>query len=298
MKITIIGAGVLGTSLGVLLRRAGYDIAAISSRNRRSAQLAATIIGDTEVVGDPGLAAMGADVVILAVPDRAIPQVALQVAAGGALRRGAVVTHLAGGLPAGVLAGVTAAGGLRGSMHPLQSFADVDTAVLLLPNTFFFLEGDEEAVDVLRTLVVAMDGRPVTIESKNKALYHAGASVASNFMVTLVEYAVTLLFKAGVPRDVALGALLPLMQGTLANLTSVGLPGALTGPISRGDVGTVKRHLEALKAMPGDLVRLYRGLARKTVEIALQKGSLENVDAQRILELLDRPEIPGAPTEE
>ena len=88
------------------------------------------------------------------------------------------------------------------------------------------------------------------------------------------------------------------MQGTLSNLKSVGLPGALTGPIARGDVGTVKRHLEALKAMPGDLVRLYRSLARKTVEIALQKGSLENEDAQRILDLLDRPAIPGTPTEE
>jgi predicted short-subunit dehydrogenase-like oxidoreductase (DUF2520 family) len=142
LKVTIIGAGVLGTSLGLLLRRAGYEIAAICSRTKRSAQLAAGHIGGGEVVGDAGMAAMGADVVLLAVPDRVIPSVAIQVAAGGALRRGAVVAHLAGGLPAAVLAGVSAAGAYRGSMHPLQSFADVDTAVRNLPESYFFLEGD------------------------------------------------------------------------------------------------------------------------------------------------------------
>lgn len=294
MKITLIGAGTLGTSLGILLKRAGYDIAAICSRNRRSAQYAASLIGGGQVVGDVGLAAMGADVVLLAVPDKAVAQVGLQVAAGGALRKGAVVAHFAGGLPAGVLSGVAAAGGHRGSMHPLQSFADVDTAVALLPETFFFLEGDTEAVDILRTLVVALGGRPVPVDSRAKALYHAGASVASNFLVTIVDYAVTLLVKAGVPKDAALGALLPLVRGTVANLEAVGLPDALTGPIARGDVGTVRRHLKALRPLPGDLVRLYRSLARKTVEIALRKGTLEREDAERILEMLERPD-PGPP---
>jgi predicted short-subunit dehydrogenase-like oxidoreductase (DUF2520 family) len=182
-------------------------------------------------------------------------------------------------------------------MHPLQAFAEVDTAVKALPDTFFFLEGDDEAVEVLRTMVVAMNGRPVTIPSENKALYHAGAVVASNFIVTLMDYAVRMMFRAGVPRDVALAALLPLMSGTVKNLETVGLPDALTGPIARGDVGTVKRHLKALAQMPGDMLRLYRHLARKTVDIAIAKGSLSSGEAERILELLAGPEYPGgAPT--
>ena len=94
MKVAIIGAGVLGTSLGVLLRRAGHEIVAVCSRNRRNAQDAANHIGAGVAVGDCGLAAMGADVVILAVPDRAIPAVGIEVAAGGALKRGATVLHL------------------------------------------------------------------------------------------------------------------------------------------------------------------------------------------------------------
>ena len=286
MKIAIIGAGVLGTSLGVLVRRAGHEIAAVSSRTLKSARAAARVIGGAPVVGDAGLAAMGADLVLLAVPDRAIPTVAIQVAAGGALKRGAVVAHCSGAFPAGVLAGVRAAGGWAGSMHPLQTFADVETAVHALPGSFFFLEGSPEAVDVLRGLVLSIDGRPVPLDSAQKALYHAAACAASNFLVTLVDYAACLMVKAGVPPDVAMPALLPLVAGTLENLKQVGIPAALTGPIARGDVGTVKGHLKALQAAPGDLVRLYVALARKTVEVAVRKGQIDREVSDALLALL------------
>jgi predicted short-subunit dehydrogenase-like oxidoreductase (DUF2520 family) len=244
------------------------------------------VIGGAPVVGDAGLAAMGADLVILSVPDRAIPAVAIQVAAGGALRRGAVVAHCSGAFPAGVLAGVRAAGGWPGSIHPLQSFADVETAVQTLPGSFFFLEGTQEAVDVLRGLVLSIDGRPVPIESAQKALYHAAACAASNFLVELVDYAARIMVLAGVPPDVAMPALLPLVFGTVKNLERVGIPAALTGPIARGDVGTVRGHLKALQNAPGDLVRLYVALARKTVEVALKKGQIDRAAADALLALL------------
>ena len=295
MKVAIIGAGVLGTALGVLLRRAGYSIVAISSRNRRSAQAAASTIGMGEVVGDPAMAALGADLVLLAVPDRAIAGVAIQVAAGGALRRGAVVAHLAGGLPAGVLSGVVAAGGWRGAMHPLQSFADVETALVTLPDTFFALEGDAEAVAVLHALVVTLGGQPIVMGSGSKALYHAAASAASNFVVSLLDYAVELMVRAGVDRDLALPSLLPLVRGTLRNLEAVGLPDALTGPISRGDVGTVRRHLRALADLPAPLSALYRTLARRTLGVAHAKGHLEAEAYEQMDRLLGPPEDGPAP---
>lgn len=292
MKVTIVGAGVLGTSLGVLLHRAGYEIIAVCCRRVRSAQAAVATIGQGEVVGDPGLAALGADIVLLAVPDGAIPSTSIQVASGGALKRGAVVAHFAGGLPARVLAGVSAAGAYRGTIHPLQTFADVDTALRLLRDTFFFLEGDPEAVDVLRDMTIAVHGRPVTLDGTQTAVYHAGACAASNFLVALVEYAQGLLVKAGVPPDLALPALLPLLKGTLANLEEVGLPDALTGPIARGDTGTVRTHIRSLSELPGNTVRLYRELGRCTVQVAVRKGTLNRERANTMLEILAEGEYP------
>lgn len=289
MKVAIVGAGVLGTSLGILLRRAHHEIVAISSRTLKSARAAVAAIGGGAVVSDPGTAALGADVVLLAVPDRAIPMVSIQVASGGALRREAVVAHLSGALPAGVLAGIHAAGGWQGSLHPLQSFADVETAVTTLPGSFMFLEGDAEAVDVLRSLAISLDARPVPMTSSGKALYHAAACAASNYLVTLADYATELMTRGGVPPDVALPALLPLIQGTVRNLGTVGLPDALTGPIARGDVGTVRGHLAALRRVPGDLVRLYVALGRKTVEVALRKGKLDRGSADELLALFSDP---------
>lgn len=293
MKIALVGAGILGTSLGVVLKKAGHEVVAIASRTLKSARAAAGIIGDVHVAGDASTVALGADVVLLAVPDRMIPTVGIQVASGGALRRGAVVAHLSGALPAGVLTGVRAAGAHPGCCHPLQSFADVETAVAALRGSFYFLEGDEEAVDVLRSVVLSLDGRPVPLDSASKSLYHAAACVASNYLVALVDYAVQLMRKAGVPHDVALPALLPLIQGTVHNLEVVGLPDALTGPIARGDIGTLKNHLVALRQVPGDLVRLYGALARKTVEVALKKGKIKRAQADRILDLF-RPDDPPA----
>jgi predicted short-subunit dehydrogenase-like oxidoreductase (DUF2520 family) len=286
MKIAIIGAGVIGRALGTLLQQAKHEITAVSSRTLKSARDGARVLGGAPVVGDPGMAALGADVVLLSVPDRAIPSVAIQVAAGGALRRGAVVAHLSGALPAGVLAGVRAAGGWQGSLHPLQAFADVETAVANLPGSYFFLEGDTEAVAVLTGLVLSVEGRPVPLDSTAKSLYHAAACAASNYLVTLADYATQLMVSAGVPSEAALPALLPLIRGTVRNLESLGLPDALTGPIARGDVGTVRAHLEALRRAPGDLVRVYATLARKTVEIALRKGRIDRSVADQFLALL------------
>lgn len=286
LKVAIVGAGVLGKSLGILIARAGYEVVAISSRNRRSAQAAATLIGQGEVVGDPAMAVLGADLVLLAVPDGAIASVAIQVAAGGALKPGGVVAHCAGGLPAGVLSGVQAAGGHRGAIHPLQSFADVESAVHALPDTFFALEGDKEAVDVLRCLVVALGGHPIELAARGKALYHAAAAVASNYVVTLLDFARDLMIRAGVPAELALPALLPLLRGTTTNIERLGVPDALTGPIARGDTGTVKRHLRALDDLPRPLGELYRSLALRTLQVARAKGSAEEEALQEIETLL------------
>ena len=172
----------------------------------------------------------------------------------------------------------------------------------MLRDSFFFLEGDTEAIEVLRSLVIAIDGRPVVLDGTQKSVYHAGACAASNFLVALVEYARNLMIKSGVPPDVALPALLPLIEGTVANLKEVGLPDALTGPISRGDIGTVRNHIRSLRDLPGNTVRLYRELGRRTVQVAVRKGTLNRERADAMLEILAEGEYPmpeeGPPGEE
>lgn len=286
MQIAIVGAGVIGASLGLLLQRAGHAVVALSSRTKRRAQATAALLGGVEVVADPALAAMGADVVLLAVPDREIAALGERIAKGGALRRGAVVAHLAGGLPAAVLDPVRAAGAYPGALHPLQTFADVDTAVRMLPGTAFAVEGDPRATEVLARLAGDVGGKPLHVASGQKAAYHAGAVLASNFVVALLDGAVELLVRAGVPREEALPALLPLLSGTVQNLAHVGLPDALTGPIARGDVGTVRSHLAALAAGNEDLLRLYVALGHRTIAVALRKGTLAPPEAEALRALL------------
>jgi predicted short-subunit dehydrogenase-like oxidoreductase (DUF2520 family) len=292
VKVAILGAGVIGTAWGVLLQRAGHTIVAVASRTKRRAEKAATLMGGAEVVPDVGLAAMGADLVLLAVPDREIAPVAQLVAAGGALRRGAIVAHLAGGLPAGVLEPVRAVGAHVGAIHPLQTFADVDTAIRLLPGTHCAIEGDVPAVEALTRLAHDVGGKPFHLAPGHKAAYHAGAVAASNFVVALMDVAVELLGRAGLPPDQALAALLPLLKGTVANLERVGLPDALTGPIARGDTATVHAHLSALRAGPDGARCLYVVLAHRTLEVALKKGTLTPAQAEPLRALL-REHDPG-----
>jgi predicted short-subunit dehydrogenase-like oxidoreductase (DUF2520 family) len=293
MKIAMVGAGVIGTALGLLLQRAGHVVVALAGRTKRRTQAAAERLGGVEVVTDPGLAAMGADVVLLAVPDREIAGVAQRIAAAGALRRGAVVAHLAGGLGTTVLEPVRAVGAHVGTLHPLQTFADVETALQLLPGTYCAVEGDALAAEALTRLAHDLGGRPFHVAPGHKASYHAGAVVASNFVVTLMDVAVELLQRAGIPRDEALPALLPLLRGTLANLEKVGLPDALTGPVARGDTGTVRGHLAALATGPDALRHLYVTLSRRTLELALRKGSLRPAQAEPLRALLAEHD-PGA----
>jgi predicted short-subunit dehydrogenase-like oxidoreductase (DUF2520 family) len=172
-------------------------------------------------------------------------------------------------------------------MHPLQSFATLPTAVRSLPGSFVFLEGAPEAVEVLRSLVASIDARAVPLATASKSLYHAAACAASNYLVTLIDYAAQLMSMAGVPREVALPALLPLVTGTTRNLESVGIPEALTGPIARGDAGTVRGHLQALRAGPPELLRLYVDLGLRTLDVARRKGRVEKAAAEQIRVLLE-----------
>jgi len=286
-KFAIVGAGKVGSALARLLSAAGYDFVGAASRSLRSARRACKFAGAGRATADAATLAGEADLVFITTPDDAIASVCREVAAEDGFRAGAVVAHCSGALPSSVLGPARAGGAHVGSLHPLQTFATAEQAVELLPGSFCCVEGDAEAVAQLIAVAEALGARVLTIPTENKALYHAAAVTACNFLVALEDAALRMAEAAGVPRDEAMAALLPLIRGTVSNMEKVGIPACLTGPIERGDVESTRLHIEALKEHLPDLLPLYRALALETVRVALGKGALSAKQARQLRRVLN-----------
>jgi predicted short-subunit dehydrogenase-like oxidoreductase (DUF2520 family) len=269
VELSIIGAGRTGRTLGRLARRAGYGIGAVVCRTASHAREAAAFIG----AGRPGTELRGSELTIVAVPDGEI----LAVVRALRVPRGAVVAHTCAALGAEALRPLRPAG----AIHPLRSFGDPARAAAGFAGTACAIDGDARAVKVLERLARAIGGRPLRVRPGRKALYHAGAVFASNYLVAGLDAAIRLFGRAGIPRATAAAALSRLAEGTLANVAAVGIPAALTGPIERGDEATVRLHVAALSAVPG-LLGAYRAMGELTVGVARAKGSLDRAGARRM----------------
>ena len=214
----------------------------------------------------------GTTVVILAVPDRALAEVAYDLSLTGPAPPGCAAFHLSGALSTEVLAPLYSAGYAVGSIHPLQAVADPWLSGDRLMGAAFAIAGEPAALSAARRIVDELGGRALVIPPQFRPIYHAAASVASNFVVALLAFSVRLMEHAGVPEGEALPALLPLVRGTLDNLEQLGVPAALTGPIARGDVDTVRLHLARLSAE--DRV-LYCALGRELLRVSRLAGLAE-----------------------
>jgi len=291
LTVAIVGAGRLGGALGRLLARGGHRIVAVTGRTRRSATAASRFIGAGEPATDVAAAASRAEIVLITTPDREIRGVCERIASGGGFRRGALVVHASGANSLDLLEAARRAGARRAVVHPLQSVPSRARGVENLPGSFFRVEADPGAIRQARGLVRALGGRELRLprwggDEPSAALYHAGAVAASNFLVTLLDFAVRHLLVLGADRRQALRALLPLVRGTLANVEWLGIPAALTGPIARGDVATVAAHVAALRERAPELLGLYRLLAGATVPLAREKGGLSGDAAGEILRIV------------
>jgi len=278
-SVAIIGAGRLGGTFGRLLLCSGYRIVAVTARSRRSAAAAARFIGAGEPMTDVAAAARGASTVLITTPDRDIRAVCEHIARGGGLRAGVLVAHASGANSPELLDAARQAGARRAVIHPLQSVPSRAQGVANLPGSYYRIEADPGALRRARALVRALGGRELSLprwksDPASVALYHAGAVAASNYLVTLLDFAVRHLQALGADRLQALQALLPLIRGTLANVERLGIPGALTGPIARGDVQTIAGHVTALQQRAPELLGLYTELARQTLPLARAQGGL------------------------
>jgi len=267
-SLSVIGLGKVGETLARLYHQQGYRIAAVSSRTtERTAAVAALVGAD---VRDPVGAVTAADITLLTVPDDAIASVANTITND---IEGRYIVHTSGALDAGVLDVLRQRGAHVGSFHPAYPFADVESALKGLPGSAFAVEAEDERLrGWLIGMAAALNGVVMLIPPGGKALYHAALVIASNYTVTLYAVARDLLTGIGADSAAAEQALNALVGGTVANLRSVGIPAALTGPLVRGDIGTISAHLAALDAANPAAAALYRQLARATLPLVKARG--------------------------
>jgi len=284
LKIGFIGAGTTGTALAVRLSQKECPVVAVSSRTLSSAQKLADLVPDCRVYRTAQELADVAELVFITTPDDVIAQVCSEVQ----WRGGQSVMHCSGAHSVDILEAAKELGAAVGSFHPLQTFAGVNQAIENLPGSTFALEAGEPLLSTLKELTSLLSGSWVELKPGDKVLYHAAAVFACNYLVTLVKLALDLWQDFGVSSKEATRALLPLLEGTINNINNIGLPNCLTGPVARGDLGTIERHLSALEAKSPSLLITYKELGLQTIPIALAKGKVNEQKAEEMKALLKK----------
>jgi predicted short-subunit dehydrogenase-like oxidoreductase (DUF2520 family) len=266
----IIGAGKVGTVLARLYHAQGGAVNAVYSRSQARALGLAEQVG-AQACETPQAVVDTCDLTLVTVSDDALAPVADALAHGDWV--GKAIIHTSGAHSSAVLQPLAACGAAVGSLHPSYPFADVDGALVGLRGATFGVEAaDERLRGWLMAFVASLDGRAIVLNAESKALYHAALVMASNYSVTLYALAERLLLTLGADRDAITPALNALMAGTVRNLGAQGIPNALTGPLVRGDVGTIAAHLQALAQADAQAHDVYKQLARLTYPLMAARG--------------------------
>jgi predicted short-subunit dehydrogenase-like oxidoreductase (DUF2520 family) len=294
-RVGVIGAGPVGGALARALAARGAKVACVTSRTAAHAETLATAIPGCMAVASADEVSAETDTILVAVPDDAIAT----VAAGTHWRAGQLVIHLSGAQGADALAAAAAQRARVAALHPLMTFPRMaeppalDAILKRLAGCAWAFEAqDEQSIEDVEAIARALGGHAIRLTAADRAPYHLAAVLASNYVVTLLAAAVQLWGTFGADPETALAALLPLTRASVEHLAALGLPAALTGPIARGDIGTLQTHLDWLTehvASAPDLLWLrdaYVALARLTVPVALAKGSLSREDAESMRRLL------------
>lgn len=271
-KLSIIGCGRAGRTLGRLWLESGaFSMGDILNRSLASGSDAAAFIGAGRPVPDFGQL-VPADLFLIAAADGAIATCAEMLALSGLVSRETVVFHLSGALPSSTLQPVADLGGRVASLHPVKSFADPQECCISFAGTWCGLEGDPEAVAVLTQALQLIGARSFAVDTAFKNMYHCGSVLVCNYLVALIEAGLRAYEKGGLPREIAVQVMEPLVRGTLENVFHAGPVAALTGPVARGDHELVLRQFEALESWDSNLAEVYRSLGRIACELSREKG--------------------------
>jgi predicted short-subunit dehydrogenase-like oxidoreductase (DUF2520 family) len=282
-RIGFIGAGRVARTLARGFAQQGHAVAAVASRSPASARLLESEVPGCRAFDSLEAALDAADLVFLTVSDDAIGSTAASLP----WRAGQWVVHASGATEVEVLAPARARGALIGGFHPVQAFADPAVALAALRGCTVAIEASGDLESTLETLATGLGMRPIRLPPGVRPLYHGAGSFAAPFVALMVNEAVRVWESFGVPREQALAAMIALARGTLDAAARDGIVASFAGPIARGDVGTIERHLAAMAKLPDGTLALYRAMARRAVPVAEAKGTLAPDKAARLRALLD-----------
>ncbi|MBR7743332.1 DUF2520 domain-containing protein [Phycicoccus sp. BSK3Z-2] len=286
LSVGVVGAGRVGAVLGAALARAGHRVTGAYAVSDASRARAGALLPGVPVADVPTVVA-GAELVLLAVPDDALPHLVGGLAATGGWQAGQIVVHTSGRHGVGVLDPVREHHAMPLALHPAMTFSGTAMDLDRLADCAFGVTVDAAVRPVAEALVLEMGGTPVWVDETDRVAYHAALAHGANHLVTLTAEALDLLGRAGVdqPRQV----LAPLLHAALDNALRAG-DAALTGPVARGDVGTVRDHLGELDRLAPEIRRTYVALARATALRALDAGRLRATSAEPLLDALSDQE--------
>lgn len=282
LRVGVVGAGRVGTVLGAALGRAGHSVVAVSGVSDASRRRADRLLPGVEVLAPPEVLARS-ELVLLTVPDDVLPGLVEGLAAAGAVSRGQLVVHTSGRYGVQVLDPATRAGALPLALHPAMTFTGRVEDLNRLAGACFGVTAPAALRPIADALVLEMGGEPQWVEEASRPLYHAALAAGANHLATLVNESVDLLRRCGVGEPERL--LAPLLGASLDNALRQG-DAALTGPVARGDAGTVAAHVRELRAVSPHTASAYLAMARLTADRALAAGLLKPDAAEALLDVL------------
>lgn len=287
-RVGVVGAGAAGGAMALAMQASGYPLSGVFSRSESSARKLAGLLGDPDLCRSAEQILAESDWLMISTPDGTIREVCNRFAESSGFHSGQMVFHLSGAMAAEELSTAAEQGAEILALHPVQTLADPIGGAETLKGSWFCLQGSPGGVASGQALVAELGGQAFTLSREQKPLYHAALCMASNYLTVIQALAIDMLAATGIDRKQGLAAIMPLLRGGLDNLENIGIPGALTGPISRGDRATLERHLEAITGSEARQVEMvYRQLGLHGLKLALEKGGASKSQVASLRQLLE-----------
>lgn len=284
-KVAIIGAGIVGTAVGHILQKKGYEIVSVASRTENSLKRASAYI-NSKFTLNPVEATSEVEIILITTKDDQIKEVCANIANNYESLEGKIFLHMSGALSNNVLESAQQKEAEIGSFHPIQTFASIDGAIENLPGSVFGVTVGQKIFPIVDKLVRDLGGKSLKIDDDKKPIYHAAACVVCNYLVALMHFGQGFYQAMGISPEDALKSFWPLVKGTISNIEKLGTAKALTGPIARGDIGTIEKHLKEMEKIAPDKIDLYKKFGVYTIQVAMEKGTIKDEQAQKLLEIL------------